>query len=130
MSNSIAGIAIAGQSLILTDSKIDVGNRHYTTTSTYTDGKARNITAKIALGTGSMTSGTLDQIKLDFAPLGTTFGLTANVIATNTGAGMSLLISFREDVGTGRWYLMIYNGTTASITRDGIYLSISAKQTV
>ncbi len=130
MSNSIAGIAIAGQSLILTDNKIDVGNRHYTTTSTYTDGKARNITAKIALGTGSMTSGTLDQIKLDFAPLGTTFGLTANVIATNTGAGMSLLISFREDAGTGRWYLMIYNGTTASITRDGIYLSISAKQTV
>ena len=56
--------------------------------------------------------------------------LTANVIATNTGAGMSLLLSFREDAGTGRWYLMIYNGTTASISKDGIYLSISAKQTV
>ena len=130
MTASLQGTAIAGPSLIMTGNTVDIRNRHYTTTSSFTDGKTRNITAKIALGTGSMTSGTLDQIKLDFAPLGTTFGLTANVIATNTGAGMSLLLSFREDAGTGRWYLMIYNGTTASITKDGIYLSISAKQTV
>ena len=77
-----------------------------------------------------MTSGTLDQIKLDFAPLTTTFGLTANVIVTQTGAGIGLIVSFREDAGTGRWYICIYNPTGATVVRDGIYLSINAKQTV
>ena len=47
-----------------------------------------------------------------------------------TGAGMGLLISFREDAGTGRWYICIYNPTGATVVRDGIYLSINAKQTV
>ena len=130
MTSSVQGVAKAGASLIANAGTLDQRNRHYTTTTSYTDAAARDVTAKIALGTGNMTSGTLDQIKLDFAPLTTTFGLTANVIITQTGAGMGLLISFREDAGTGRWYICVYNPTGATVVRDGIYLSISGKQTV
>ena len=129
-SASVFGTFKAGLSLIANAGVLDQRNRHYTTTTSYTDAGARDITAKIALGTGNMTSGTLDQIKLDFAPLSTTFGLTANVIITQTGAGVGLLVSFREDAGTGRWYVCIYNPTGATVVRDGIYLSISAKQNV
>ena len=77
-----------------------------------------------------MANGTLDQIQLSFAPLTTTRGLTANVIATNAGAGMGLKLSFRKDAGTGRWYIMIYNDSGAAVTRDGILLSIRGQQTV
>jgi len=129
-SASVFGTFKAGLSLIANAGVLDQRNRHYTTTTSYTDAGARDITAKIALGTGNMTSGTLDQIKLDFAPLTTTFGLTANVIVTQTGAGIGLIVSFREDAGTGRWYICIYNPTGATVVRDGIYLSINAKQTV
>lgn len=129
-SASVFGTFKAGLSLISNAGTLDQRNRHYTTVTSYTDAAARDITAKIALGTGNMTSGTLDQIKLDFAPLSTTFGLTANVIITQTGAGMGLLINFREDSGTGRWYICIYNPTGSTVVRDGIYLSINAKQTV
>ena len=110
-SASVFGTFKAGLSLIAKAGTLDQRNRHYTTTTAYTDAAARDITAKIPLGTGNMTSGTLDQIKLDFAPLSTTFGLTANVIVTQTGAGAGLIVSFREDSGTGRWYICIYNPT-------------------
>ena len=129
-SATVLGTFKAGLSLIANAGVLDQRNRHYTTVTSYTDAAARDITAKIALGTGNMTSGTLDQIKLDFAPLTTTFGLTANVIVTQTGAGAGLIVSFREDSGTGRWYICIYNPTGATVVRDGIYLSISGKQTV
>lgn len=70
------------------------------------------------------------MIQLSFAPLTTTRGLTANVIATNTGVGIGLKLSFRKDTGTGRWYIMIYNDSGAAVTRDGILLSIRGQQTV
>ena len=130
MTSSVQGVAKAGNSLIANAGTLDQRNRHYTTTTSYTDTAARDITAKIALGTGNMTSGTLDQIQLSFAPLTTTFGLTANVIVTQTGTGAGLIVSFREDSGTGRWYICIYNPTGSTVVRDGIYLSINAKQTV
>lgn len=130
MTSSVQGVAKAGNSLIANAGTLDQRNRHYTTTTAYTDAAARDVTAKIALGTGNMTSGTLDQIQLSFAPLTTTFGLTANVIVTQTGAGIGLIVSFREDAGTGRWYICVYNQTGATVVRDGIYLSISGKQTV
>ena len=129
-SSSVLGTFKAGLSLIDNAGTLDQRNRHYTTTTAYTDAAARDITAKIALGTGNMTSGTLDQIQLSFAPLTTTFGLTGNVIVTQTGAGAGLIVSFREDSGTGRWYICIYNPTGSTVVRDGIYLSISGKQTV
>lgn len=56
-----------------------------------------------------MTTGTLDQMQLAFAPLTTTRGLTGNIIATAAGAGMSLKLSFRKDTGTGCGINMIYN---------------------
>lgn len=129
-SASVFGTFKAGLSLIANAGVLDQRNRHYTTTTSYTDAAARDITAKIALGTGNMTSGTLDQIQLSFAPLTTTFGLTANVIITQTGAGIGLIVSFREDSGTGRWYICIYNPTGSTVVRDGIYINISCKQTV
>ena len=109
---------------------VNINGRHYTTTSMYTDAAVREITAELVLGTGSMANGTLDQIQLSFAPLTTTRGLTANVIATSTGAGMGLKLSFRKDNGSGRWYIMIYNDSGAAVTRDGILLSIRGQQII
>ena len=109
---------------------VNINGRHYTTTTVYSDSAVREITAELALGTGSMANGTLDQIQLSFAPLTTTRGLTANVIATNTGAGMGLKLSFRKDAGVGRWYIMIYNDSGAAVTRDGILISIRGQQTI
>lgn len=128
--SSLFGVIKTGLSLHNNAGVVNINGRHYTTTSTYTDAAVREITAEIALGTGSMANGTLDQIQLSFAPLTTTRGLTANVIATNTGAGMGLKLSFRKDTGTGRWYIMIYNDSGAAVTRDGILLSIRGQQTI
>nr|WP_321523335.1 hypothetical protein [uncultured Macellibacteroides sp.] len=127
---SLYGVIRTGLSLHNNAGITNINGRHYTTTSVYTDTAVREITAEIVLGTGSMANGTLDQIQLSFAPLTTTRGLTANVIATNTGAGMSLKLSFRKDTGTGRWYIMVYNDSGAAITRDGILLSIRGQQTI
>ena len=128
--SSMFGVIKTGLSLNNNAGVVNLNGRHYTTVSTYTDAAVREITAEITLGTGSMANGTLDQIQLSFAPLTTTRGLTANVIATNTGAGMGLKLSFRKDAGTGRWYIMIYNDSGASVTRDGILISIRGQQTI
>ena len=128
--SSLFGVIKTGLSLRNNAGVVNLNGRHYTTTTVYTDSAVREITAEIALGTGSMANGTLDQIQLSFAPLTTTRGLTANVIATDTGAGMGLKLSFRKDAGTGRWYIMIYNDSGASVTRDGILLSIRGQQTI
>lgn len=128
--SSVFGVIKTGASINNNAGVVNINGRHYTTTSTYTDAAVREITAELALGTGSMANGTLDQIQLSFAPLTTTRGLTANVIATNTGAGMGLKLSFRKDAGTGRWYIMIYNDSGAAVTRDGILLSIRGQQTI
>ena len=127
---ALFGVIKTGLSLKNNVGVVNINGRHYTTTSTYTDAAVREITAELVLGTGDMTSGTLDQIQLAFAPLTTTRGLTANVIATATGAGTSLKISFRKDTGSGRWYLMIYNGSGATVVRDGILISIRGQQTI
>ena len=127
---SLFGVIKTGLSLNNNVGVVNVNGRHYTTTSTYTDAAVREITAELVLGTGNMTSGTLDQIQLSFAPLTTTRGLTGNIIATATGAGMSLTVSFRKDTGSGRWYLMIYNGTAATVVRNGILISIRGQQTI
>lgn len=128
--SSVFGVVKTGASINNNAGLVNINGRHYTTVTTYTDSAVREITAEIALGTGSMANGTLDQIQLSFAPLTTTRGLTANVIATNTGVGIGLKLSFRKDTGTGRWYIMIYNDSGATITRDGILLSIRGQQTV
>ena len=128
--SSLFGVVKSGASINNNAGVININGRHYTTTSTYTDAAVREITAELALGTGSMANGTLDQIQLSFAPITTTRGLTANVIATNTGEGMGLKLSFRKDTGTGRWYIMIYNDSGAAVTRDGILLSIRGQQTI
>ena len=128
--SSLFGVIKTGLSLHNNAGVVNLNGRHYTTTTLYSDSAVRDITAEIALGTGSMANGTLDQIQLSFAPLTTTRGLTANVIATNTGVGIGLKLSFRKDTGTGRWYIMIYNDSGAAVTRDGILLSIRGQQTV
>ena len=128
--SSLFGVIKTGLSLHNNAGLVNINGRHYTTVTTYTDSAVREITAELALGTGSMSNGTLDQIQLSFAPLTTTRGLTANVIATNTGAGIGLKLSFRKDAGTGIWYLMIYNDSGAAVTRDGILLSIRGQQTI
>ena len=128
--SSLFGVIKTGLSLNNNDGVANINGRHYTTVTTYTDAAVREITAEIALGTGSMANGTLDQIQLSFAPLTTTRGLTANVIATNTGSGMGLKLSFRKDTGSGRWYIMIYNDSGSAVTRDGILLSIRGQQTI
>ena len=127
---SLFGVIKTGLSLNNNVGVVNINGRHYTTTSTYTDAAVREITAELALGTGNMTAGTLDQIQLAFAPLTTTRGLTGNIIATATGAGMGLAIGFRKDTGSGRWYLMIYNGTASTVVRDGILISIRGQQTI
>ena len=128
--SSLFGVVKTGLSLHNNAGVVNLNGRHYTTTTVYTDSAVREITAELALGTGSMANGTLDQIQLSFAPLTTTRGLTANVIATDTGVGIGLKLSFRKDTGTGRWYIMIYNDSGSAITRDGILLSIRGQQTV
>ena len=128
--SALFGVIKTGLSLNNNVGVVNLNGRHYTTTSTYTDAAVREITAELALGTGSMTAGTLDQIQLAFAPLTTTRGLTGNIIATATGAGMSLAIGFRKDTGSGRWYLMVYNGTPSTVVRDGILISIRGQQTI
>ena len=128
--SSLFGVVKTGLSIKNNAGVANINGRHYTTVSTYTDAAVREITAEIALGTGSMANGALDQIQLSFAPLTTTRGLTANVIATSTGVGMGLKLSFRKDTGTGRWYIMIYNDSGSAVTRDGILLSIRGQQTI
>jgi len=128
--SALYGVIRTGLSLHNNAGIANINGRHYTTTSTYTDAAVREITAELVLGTGNMTSGTLEQIQLAFAPLTTTRGLTANVIATSAGAGMGLKLSFRKDTGTGRWFIMIYNDSGATVVKDGILLSIRGQQTV
>lgn len=129
MSNSIAGIAIAGQSLILTDNKIDVGNRHYTNTSTYTDGKARSITAEISIGTGTMVNTESISITLSFLPVTISYGVVATLIANaSTWTGVGMKVSLVK--GGTYWIAFVTNDLGVTVSKDGIYLSISAKQTV
>ena len=127
---SVFGVIKSGISFNNNAGLININGRHYTSVSSYTDVAVREITAEISLGSGSMVNGTLDQIKLDFAPTSTTKGMTANVIATESGSGMGLKLSFRKDAGTGRWYLMIYNDSGSAVTRDGILLSIRGQQNI
>jgi hypothetical protein len=84
MSASLQGTAIAGSSLIMTGNTVDIRNRHYTSTSTYTDGKARSITAEIPLGTGTIANNESISITLSFLPISISYGVVATLIANTS----------------------------------------------
>lgn len=129
MSASLQGTAIAGPSLIMTGNTVDIRNRHYTTTSTYTDGKARSITAEIPIGTGTMVNTESISITLSFLPVTISYGVVATLIANAsnwTGVGMKVSLV----KGGTYWIAFVTNDLGVTVSKDGIYLSISAKQTV
>lgn len=129
MSASLQGTAIAGPSLIMTGSTVNIRNRHYTTTSTYTDGKARSITAEISIGTGTMVNTESISITLSFLPVTISYGVVATLIANSsnwTGVGMKVSLV----KGGTYWIAFVTNDLGVTVAKDGIYLSISAKQTV
>jgi len=129
MSASLQGTAIAGSSLIMTGNTVDIRNRHYTTTSAYTDGKARSITAEIPIGTGTIANSESISVTLSFLPISISYGVVANLIANaSTWAGVGMKVSLVK--GGTYWMAFITNDLGTTITKDGIYLSISAKQTV
>lgn len=129
MTASLQGTAIAGPSLIMTGNTVDIRNRHYTTTSTYTDGKARSITAEIPIGTGTMVNTESISITLSFLPVTISYGVVATLIANAsnwTGVGMKVSLV----KGGTYWIAFVTNDLGVTVSKDGIYLSISAKQTV
>lgn len=129
MTASLQGTAIAGSSLIMTGNTVNIRNRHYTTTSTYTDNKTREITAEVPIGTGTIANSESISITLSFLPISISYGVVGNILANaSTWAGVGMKISFVK--GGTYWMAFITNDLGTTITKDGIYLSISAKQTV
>lgn len=129
MSASLQGTAIAGSSLIMTGNTVNVRNRHYTSTSAYTDNKTREITAEIPIGTGTIANTESISITLNFLPISISYGVVGNILANaSTWAGVGMKVSFVK--GGTYWIAFITNDLGTAITKDGIYLSISAKQTV
>jgi len=129
MSASLQGTAIAGSSLIMTGNTVNVRNRHYTSTSAYTDNKTREITAEIPIGTGTIANTESISITLTFLPISISYGVVGNILANaSTWAGVGMKVSFVK--GGTYWIAFVTNDLGVSVTKDGIYLSISAKQTV
>lgn len=129
MTASLQGTAIAGSSLIMTGNTVNIRNRHYTTTSTYTDNKTRSITAEIPIGTGTIANSESISITLSFLPISISFGVVATLVAnTTTWTGVGMKVSLVK--GGTYWMAFVTNDLGVSVTKDGIYLSINAKQTV
>ncbi len=113
----------------MTGNTADIRNRHYTTTSTYTDGKARSITAEIPIGTGTMVNTESISITLSFLPVTISYGVVATLIANASNwAGVGMKVSLVK--GATYWIVFVTNDLGVTVSKDGIYLSISAKQTV
>ena len=128
-SATVLGTFKAGLSLIANAGTLDQRTRHYTTTTAYTDAAARDITAKIPIGTGTIANTETISIQLPFLPSSTSRGVTANILVNpSTWDGSGLTVTLLDN-GTN-YVAFVSNFTGSSITKDGINLSISAKQTV
>lgn len=113
----------------MTGNTVDIRNRHYTTTSSYTDGKARSITAEVPIGTGTMVNTESISITLSFLPVTISYGVVATLIANASNwAGVGMKVSLVK--GATYWIAFVTNDLGVTVSKDGIYLSISAKQTV
>lgn len=129
-SDTALGTVKTGASLNITaEGLINFKVPHYTTVSTSTYKVCKDITAEIPLGTGSIANSESISVTLTFLPISNSFGVVGNILANaSTWAGVGMKISFVK--GGTYWMAFITNDLGVSVVKDGIYLSISAKQTV
>ena len=129
MTSSVQGVAKAGASLIANAGTLDQRSRHYTTVTSYTDAAARDITAEIPIGTGSLLHTEAMSLQLPFLPSSTTKTVTGNILINpTTWSGTGLNVTFLDNGTNYVAFITNYSGST--ITKDGIKITIMAKQTV
>lgn len=128
-SASVFGTFKAGSSLIANAGTLDQRNRHYTTTTSYTDAAARDITAEIPIGTGSLQNTEAMSLQLPFLPSSTTKTVTGNILINpTTWSGTGLNVTFLDNGTNYVAFITNYSGST--IVKDGIKITVMAKQTV
>lgn len=126
---SLFGVIKTGLSLNNNVGVVNINGRHYTTTSTYTDAACRTISAEIPIGTGTIANGETISIQLTGFPVSTVKAPTGNIIANaGTWAGVGMKVSFAK--GGANWIAFVTNDLGASVTKDGISISVNALQTV
>jgi len=127
--SSLFGVIKLGLSLHNNAGVVNINGRHYTTTSTYTDSAVREITAEIPIGTGNLLHTEAMSLQLPFLPSATSKGVTGNVLINpTTWAGSGLIVTFLNNGSNYVAFITNYSGST--ISKDGIKLSVSAKQTI
>ena len=127
--SSLFGVIKTGLSLNNNAGVVNLNGRHYTTVSTYTDAACRTISAEIPIGTGTITNGETISIQLTGFPVSTVKAPTGNIIANaGTWAGVGMKVSFAK--GGTNWIAFVTNDLGASVTKDGISISVNALQTI
>ena len=126
---TLFGVIKIGVSLNNNAGVANINGRHYTTTSTYTDAACRTISAEIPIGTGTIANGETISIQLTGFPVSTVKAPTGNIIANaGTWAGVGMKVSFAK--GGANWIAFVTNDLGASVTKDGISISVNALQTI
>lgn len=126
---TLFGVIKTGLSLNNNAGVINLNGRHYTAVNTYTDAACRMISAEIPIGTGTIANNETISITLTGFPIASVKAPSGNIIANPTNwAGVGMKVSFSK--GATTWIAFVTNDLGTSVTKDGIYLSINALQTV
>lgn len=127
--SSLFGVIKTGLSLYNNAGVVNLNGRHYTAVTTYTDAACRTISAEIPIGTGTIANGETISIQLTGFPVSTVKAPTGNIIANaGTWAGVGMKVSFAK--GGTNWIAFVTNDLGASVTKDGISISVNASQTI
>lgn len=127
--SSLFGVIKTGLSLNNNAGVVNLNGRHYTTVSTYTDAAVREITAEIPIGTGTLLHTEAMSLQLPFLPSSTTKTVTGNILINpTTWSGTGLNVTFLNNGTNYVAFITNYSGST--ITKDGIKITLMAKQTI
>lgn len=127
--SSLFGVVKTGLSLNNNAGVVNLNGRHYTTTTLYSDSAVRDITAEIPIGAGSLLHTEAMSLQLPFLPSSTTKTVTGNILINpTTWAGTGLNVTFLNNGTNYVAFITNYSGST--ITKDGIKITVMAKQTV
>ena len=127
--SAVFGVVKTGASINNNAGLVNINGRHYTTTTVYTDSAVREITAEIPIGTGTLAHTEAMSLQLPFLPSSTTKTVTGNILINpTTWAGTGLNVTFLNNGTNYVAFITNYSGST--ITKDGIKITVMAKQTI
>ena len=127
--SSVFGVVKTGAPINNNAGLVNINGRHYTNTTVYTDSAVREITAEIPIGTGTLAHTEAMSLQLPFLPSSTTKTVTGNILINPpTWAGTGLNVTFLTNGTNYVAFITNYSGST--ITKDGIKITVMAKQTI